>query len=179
MITAIALMGYAVTIGTLGVAALRRARWPERAPRLGIMAWQVLSASILGALTFASLSVAVPRGVFSIDFADLLHACVTALQAQYVAPGGRLVHTLAAAVGLALLARAGCLLGTGLVAARRTRARHLADVRLLARASHRLGALIVDHPSALAYCLPGRDSAVVLTSGALATLTEDELRALL
>jgi Zn-dependent protease with chaperone function len=37
----------------------------------------------------------------------------------------------------------------------------------------------MEHPSAVAYCLPGRVATIVLTSGALAALNDDEIRAVL
>jgi beta-lactamase regulating signal transducer with metallopeptidase domain len=41
------------------------------------------------------------------------------------------------------------------------------------------GAVVVDHPSATAYCLPGFRSRIVISSGAIAALSDDELSAVL
>lgn len=179
MSEALALIAYAIGAGTGGAAALRRASWPHRAPRLGVAAWQTLSVSVLVSLLLAGVTVIVPSAVVSGGLAELLHACVMALRAQYATPGGALLHAAGAGATLALAGRAAYLLTTGLRNARRARDEHLRQLRLAARLDSRLDALIVDHPTAAAYCLPGRARTVVLTSAAIAALGDDELAAVL
>lgn len=176
---ALALLAYAVGAGTVGAAALRRARWPQRAPRLGVAAWQTLSASVIGSLLLAGLTVIIPSAVVSASLADLLHACVTALRAQYATPGGALLHAAGATATLTLAVRVAYLLATGLRNARRARDEHLTQLRLAARRDPTLDALIVEHPTAAAYCLPGRARTIVLTTAAVAALDDDELAAVL
>jgi Zn-dependent protease with chaperone function len=179
MIPALALIMYALTVGVLGIPLLLRARWPERAPLLGVLAWQILSVSVLGALLLAGLSVAVPAAAFSVDLADLLHACVNAMRTHYAGPGAAVVQTVGAAAVIGLLGRVAYLFLQGLRAGRRARSNHLAEVRLLAQPDNRLGALVFDHPSAAAYCLPGRCEVIILTSGAVVALDEKELQAVI
>lgn len=179
MSEALALLAFAIGAGTGGAAALRRARWTQRAPRLGVAAWQTLSASVLAALLLAGVTVIVPSGVVSANIAELLHACVMALRAQYATPGGALLHATGATATLSLAARAAYLLTRGLRDARRWRAEHLTQLCLVAHRDPTLDALIVEHPTAAAYCLPGRARTVVLTSAALAALDDDELAAVL
>lgn len=179
MSEALALLVYALTAATVGAAALRAAAWPRRAPVLGVAAWQVLSGSVLGALLLSGLVVVVPAGVASRDVAEILHACVMELRAQYSTPGGVVVHATGAALTLTLAVRAAYLLGVGLRSARRDRTSHLNALRLVARPDTRLDALVVDHPTAAAYCLPGRARTIVLTSAAVAALTGTELAAVL
>ncbi len=179
MTESLALLVYAATAGTAGAAALRAARWPQRAPRLGVAAWQVLSGSILGALLLAGLVVVVPAGIASTNLAEVLHACVMALRNQYATPGGAAVHATGAALTLTLAIRAGYLLGAGLRGARRARGEHLKGLQLVAHRDPLLDALVVDHPAAAAYCLPGRARTIVLTSAAIAALTDAELVAVL
>lgn len=179
MSDAIALLAFAVGAGTAGAALLRRARWPARAPRLGVAAWQALSGAVLSALLLAGVSLAVPASVVSSSLADLLHACVMALRARYATPGGAVLASVGAAAALLLAARTGYLVTAGLARARRARAEHLAGLRLAARRDAELDALVVEHEAAAAYCLPGRGATVVLTSAAVQALDDGELAAVL
>ncbi len=179
MIVVTALASYAVIVSVLGIPLLQRARWLVRTPWLGVLAWQILSMSILGALLLAGFSAAVPTVAFSVDIADLLHACINALHAEYAGPGAMVVQSAGAAMTLGLLLRVGYMLVQGLRTSRRDRLDHLAEVRLLSQPDQRLGVLLFDHPSAVAYCLPGRFATVVLTRGAVAALNVDELGAVL
>jgi len=170
---------YAIGAGTVGAAALRRSRWPEQAPRLGVVAWQVLSSSILVALLLSGLMLVVPAGVISANLADVLHACAMVLRAEYATPGGAVLHATGVAGILALSAWTGYLLVRGLRNARRASAEHLAALHLVAHRDPCLDALIVDHHTATAYCLPGRSRTIVLTSAAVAALSDRELAAVL
>jgi hypothetical protein len=77
---------YAVLLCTLAPRLLRGASWAERAPRLGIVVWQVLGASALTSAVLAGLALTVPTVRVSADLAQLLQACVMALTAQYASP---------------------------------------------------------------------------------------------
>lgn len=176
---ALALLAYALVAGTGGAAALRRASWPHRSPRLGVAAWQTLSASVLLALLLAGLTVTVPSGLVSANIADLLHSCVMALRAQYATPGGALLHAAGATATLMLATRAAFMLFVGLRAARRARNEHLNRLHLVARRDSGLDALVVEHSAAAAYCVPGRGHTVVLTTAAVAALDDDELAGVL
>jgi Zn-dependent protease with chaperone function len=177
--TALTLLGYAVIAGVFGGRVLGHRLWVERAPRLGIVVWQALSASILLAVVFAGLIVVLPTVDLTEDLAALLEACVMALRAQYATPGGALTATLGAALAVLVIGRALCVLVAELVRARRGRRRQLEMLALIGRRHARLGAVIVDHPLAAAYCLPGRGRQVVLTTGALERLDEAQLDAVL
>jgi Zn-dependent protease with chaperone function len=173
------LLVFAMAVATIGVAGLHRARWPEHAPRLGVIAWQTLSGSVLAALLLAGVTLSVPSTEVGGSLTDLLHACVTALRAQYATPGGAALHAVGAAGTAALVVRSTFLVVTGLVGARRAREDHLHRLRLAARREDTLDALIVEHPAAAAYCLPGRARTIVLTSAAIAALGDAELAAVL
>lgn len=174
-----ALLGYALVVG-VGVAAwLRRAQWTRRAPRLGVAAWQALSVSVLLSLLLAGVSVVVPADVVSSSLADLLRACAMAIEAQYATPGGAIVHAVSAAATITLAVRTGYMYASALTRARRQAEQHLRGLALAGRRDPRLDALVVDHPTAAAYCLPGRSGTVVLTSAAVASLSPVELAAVL
>ncbi len=62
----------------------------------------------------------------------------------------------------------------------RARQRQRTLLSLLAHGDPKVpGALVVDHPAAAAYCLPGLRSAIVISAGALNLLNADELAAVL
>lgn len=174
MIPAALLAGYAVLAATAGGWLLRRAEWPQRSPALGVAAWQALSVSAVLAVVLAGLVVAVPRSALGVGLADLLHACVWALRAEY-GPVGPLVGAAGAALAGGVSARAAyCAVGE-LVSAKRVRRRHADRLAPVARIDPRLRALVVPHEAAAAYCLPGGARRIVLTTGALAALDEQQL----
>lgn len=176
MITAGLLAGYAVLAATAGGWLLRRARWPQRAPGLGVAAWQALSVSALLATVLAGLVLAVPRSALGAGVAELVRACVWALRAEY-GPVGPLVGAAGAVLAGGVAARAASCVVAEFVSSARARRRHAALLAPIARADERLRALVVPHHTAAAYCLPGHRP--VLTTGALAVLDARELACVL
>jgi Zn-dependent protease with chaperone function len=129
-----------------------------------VIAWHVLSVGVLVAILFGAFAAIPPaRG------ADHQHNQFAIVEA-----------CLAAVVFLAVV---GAILGKALVSsvrdgsAQRRRHRHL--LHLVGRANTQLDAVLVDHASAAAYCVPGRGSRVVLTTAALTVLDEAQLAAVL
>lgn len=179
MRVALILLSYAVLLGSGGAFLLRRAVWVERAPRLGMLAWQVLTLSVLASLALAGLAVAVPIPRVTGDLAELLQACVMALSAQYTTPGGAGVGAAGAVLAFAVAGWVSYCLAATLGAAVRERRRHLDTLAVIGRKNARLDAVVLDHAQAAAYCLPGRRGRIVLTSAALQALGEEELQAVL
>jgi beta-lactamase regulating signal transducer with metallopeptidase domain len=64
---------------------------------------------------------------------------------------------------------------TARTAASRARHRHLVD--LLSLRTHDSGASVLDHPAAVAYCVPGFRPRIVISAGTLALLDDTELAA--
>ncbi|MQA03873.1 MAG: M48 family metalloprotease [Streptosporangiales bacterium] len=179
MSIALILVGYAVLLGALGIGVLRRAGWVDRAPRLGILAWLAVVASMLAAIVLAGFSLAVPIRWVSGDLAELLRACVMALRAQYATPGGTVVGVVGAVLAVTVLTRiAFCLVAT-VAEAGALRRRHRRVLAMIGRHDRGLDAIVVDHDVPAAYCLPGRPAQVVVTSTALADLAADEIDAVL
>ena len=84
------------------------------------------------------------------------------------------------AAGLALLALLCWVLVAASVAAVQARRRQRALLTLLAHGDPKVpGALVVDYPTAAAYCLPGLRSKIVVSVGALELLGRGELAAVL
>ncbi|NDL58441.1 M48 family metalloprotease [Phytoactinopolyspora sp. XMNu-373] len=142
---------------------LARAQWQSRVPRAALVLWQALTLAALLSALGAGLSVAT-------------------LAAYYDRPGtGMLIlHTAAATFTLLVLARllwAAHTLGTSLRARRR---RHRQLVDLVSRKDHRApGARVLDAQEAFAYCLPGLSARLVVSSSAVETLNDAEIRAVL
>jgi Zn-dependent protease with chaperone function len=84
------------------------------------------------------------------------------------------------AAGVALLGLLVWILAAAAAAVFRARHRQRTLLGLLAHDDPKVpGALVVDHPAAAAYCVPGLRSAIVISVGALDLLDADELAAVL
>ncbi|MCO5992223.1 M56 family metallopeptidase [Actinoallomurus rhizosphaericola] len=178
MTVTLLLLGHALLLATAGTAALRRAGWPSRAPRLAVAAWLGMSASIVGSVVLAGLtatSAAVRAGVAPGRCYGPVHwpcAPDTLSEMGVLAAAG-------AVAALALTTRTAWCLLAEFRAAARERGRRLDALTLLGRADARLGVTVVDHATATVYCVPGRRSRIVVTSGALAALDDAQLSAVL
>ena len=164
--------------------ALARAHWPGRSPAAAILLWQALglgwSLAAVGAL--AALGAVDRRlGVAADAFAQAARI----VRAMPASPAGAVsvlafIRLAALAAGIILLLLLCWLLVAASVAVLRGRQRQRALLSLLAHCDPKVpGALVVDHPAAAAYCLPGLRSAIVISSGALDLLDQAELAAVL
>ncbi len=173
-----------VAIGLVPAASgLAAARWPHRSPAAAILLWQAMglgwglatigTLAALGAdpgqsgLAGGALRVlaGVPR-----DVLDDVHPLGLV--------GTLRLSCLAAATALLLLLCWVLLAASGAVL--RDRRRHRALLSLLAHGDPKVpGALVVDHPAAAAYCVPGLRSQIVISAGALDLLDPAELAAVL
>lgn len=177
MLALAGLAGIAVLTGAVLPRLLLRASWTARAPALGIAAWAAAGMAFLLSATLAGLVLVGNAEAAADRLAHLLGTCLTGVRDHLGAtvPSG-LASTIGAAVvgGMVLPALVGVI--SAVVRTARRRARHLASLALVARpGAHRT--VVLDHPVAAAYCLPA--STIVVTSGALAMLTEPELQAVL
>ncbi|CAM3752951.1 M56 family metallopeptidase [Nocardiopsis rhodophaea] len=179
MIIALLLLGYGLLLAVFGPLAVRRARWAERAPRLGIAAWQALSVAFLASLVLGGLALSVPDLRLDTGLAQLLDACLAALRAQYATPDGMAIDL--SGIGLALLLGLRCAWSVARTLRRAVadRRRHVDALRVLARRDRVTGAMVLEHALPAAYCLPGNRGQVVLTSGALDALSPEQLQAVL
>src|ERR1022692_3966085 len=201
MSAAVAVLG-AVAIGCVPAARLlASAQWPRRSPAVGIALWQALG------LGWGLATVGVLAGLGSSAIGGLggsalgglgLHADER-LPRVAVAVAGRAVGLLVGSGGTArswglitelrvlslaasatLLAVLCWILFAAVAAVLRARHRQRALLQLLAHGDPKVpGALVVDHPAAAAYCVPGLRSAIVISAGALDLLDQAELAAVL
>ncbi|NUT37917.1 MAG: M56 family metallopeptidase [Hamadaea sp.] len=151
---AVCLLIYAAVTASLIPLGLPRLTRAGRSPRLGIAAWLGAAASVLVAAAWAA-----GRAILLGTSWPLRLAAVGALT------------TLACRVAWSAIAI--------VRESRSRRHRHRDGLLLLGAPDADLGALVVDAPQPMAYCLPGRDGLVVVTSGARAALTAAQLRAVL
>jgi Zn-dependent protease with chaperone function len=165
--------------------ALAAARWPRRSPAAAIVLWQALGLgwglAAVGALAALGASDA-RSGVAGGSFALVSRA----LGGGHAAPGPRLLawtlglRLLALSAGLVLLLLLCWILVAAFYAVIRARRRQRMLLSLLAHGDPKVpGALVVDHPAATAYCVPGLRSRIVISAGALDLLDQDELAAVL
>jgi Zn-dependent protease with chaperone function len=173
------LLTYAVIVGSLGGRVLAKARWTQRSPRLGIWTWQALTASIVLATVLAGATLAVPTLPVSTSLAMLLDACQQAILEQYSTPGGAALSSSGALLALTVVARlCYAMTAEGIATCRRRRQQHRSLI-LLADRHAPTAAHVLPHPAPAVYCLPGRPGIIVLTSFAVATLDDHQLRAVL
>jgi Zn-dependent protease with chaperone function len=166
-------------------ALLSRAKWPLRAPRAAMVLWQAIA--VAAVLSAFSAGIAIASRLF-------LPGPDGRPTATPIAGIGRLgwpLWTLDVAV-FALTLVIGVRLAMAVVrvaiTTRRRRAHHRMLVDLLGVAPHAVSAKacarerdlrVLEVPQPLAYCLPGVRSRVVLSEGALDSLTETEVAAIL
>ncbi|MCQ6271858.1 M56 family metallopeptidase [Pseudarthrobacter sp. R1] len=179
MIAPVVLILLAAVLVAFGPMVLKRSTWLERSPRLGVAAWQALSISLVSTVVLAGLSLAVPVIPWTADLAHLVRACAMALQEQYSTPGGAIVSSTGLLGAAAVMARVAYSLTRGMTAAARSRSRQLEAVGMIASPHENLDALVIEHAAPAAYCLPGRNSQIVLTSATLSVLDPKQLDAVL
>lgn len=179
MTAPLSLIAFAFLLAWLGPRVLRRGGWTERSPRLGVAAWQALTLSLVLTVLLAGIALAIPAIPWTTDLAALVRGCAMALREGYSTPGGAVVSATGAAAALIVLGRLGYCLFCELTRAAHDRKHQRDALAVIAQPHHEYSALIVEHPVAAAYCLPGRKRHVVLTTTALSTLDRDQLRAVL
>jgi Zn-dependent protease with chaperone function len=166
-------------------AVLARASWPMRAPRAAIVLWQsialaaVLSAFSAGIAIVSRLFAPGPDGRPTATITSEIDALGWPLWIAYV-----LVFAITLVIGVRLLVA----VIQVAIATRRRRAHHRMMVDLLDTSHESIhpqvcmqasGLRILDVEQPLAYCLPGVRSRVVVSEGALSTLSDSEIAAIL
>lgn len=171
------LVSYAVTASILVPRILSHSVWPGRTPRLGVLAWQCLSISVMAAVSLAGLSFI--RGPLH------LGAHVATLEGSWASLllhlSERATCVIASIVGtflfVAVLIRLlFCSARLGLER-RAERGRLVQILDLVACRDAASGSLVLDHPAPFAFCLPGAGRRVVVTSALVAELRPEQLSA--
>lgn len=153
---------------------LASARWPRRGPTAAILLWQAVGLawglSAVGALWAVAVA---PYG------RGLAFGLAELIRGGAPAPLG-LPHVAALAGGAAMLAILLGALAASAVQVAVARRRHRTLLALLADGHPDVpGTLVVDHPTAAAYCVPGVRARLVVSAGTLRLLAREELHAVL
>lgn len=179
MTSAALLFAYAFSAGTLGAGALHGAAWTRTAPRLAIVAWQALAASVLLAVWAGGLAMAVSIPHVRDDLLDLFNLCADRLQVGYGSRGRTPAAVIGLAAFLSLAARAVWCTVRIVAADRHERTARITTLRMVALNDRLPGALVIEHAAPYAFCVGGRHRRVVVTTGLLDTLSTAELDAVL
>ena len=174
----------AVAVGSVrGASALACASWPRRSPAAAILLWQALG--LAGGLAAVGAFVAVGVNDEGPGVAGGVLIVARRLSAGQLGSQGepaviRLVQITCLAAGVTLLAILWWMLVMAFAAVVQARRRQRELLALLAHGDPKApGALVVDHPVAAAYCLPGIRSRIVVSVGTLDLLAPAELAAVL
>ncbi|MCO1660550.1 M56 family metallopeptidase [Pseudonocardia humida] len=158
-------------------AVLVRARWTHRSPHLAVLLWQ---ATALGAVT-ATVGALLSAGLepYGRGIVPALSRLGAELAAGAPHPGLGAGHVTAIVAGLLLTTWTATVQIVSSWRAGRHRSRHRLLLRLVGRSDAHERAVVLDHPVAAAYYLPGPSGCVVVSSGALEALTPSQLEAVL
>ncbi|MEV4198159.1 M56 family metallopeptidase [Micromonospora globbae] len=157
---------------------LARSTWPWHSPRVAIVCWQAVGLAV--GLAAMGLPMALGLAAYDLPPGSALVALFDDLLHDRLPAGVNVLHLAGVGVGFGI----GAVLLTTTVRSihgtLRAQRRHRELLALVARDDPAVpGALVLDHPSAAAYCLPGVRPRVVVSAGALSLLDRAELDAVL
>lgn len=170
---AAALAGCLLLLAVVLPSALARAAWPRRSPALALLLWQAIG--LVGGLLAIEVAVTLALSPAGSTHLGALRALREGqVDAVPVWAG------IALAAGTLVLLRLLSVLLASIVGTLRARNANRVLVDLVATRNPLLAeARVVDHALPVAYCLPGLRPRVVLSSGVVALLSDEELRAVL
>ncbi|MCX4474423.1 Protease HtpX [Micromonospora sp. MW-13] len=157
---------------------LAASTWTWRSPRVAIVCWQAVGLAL--GLSAMGLPMALGLAAYDRPTGGALLALGTDLAHGTLPAGTGAIHLGLVGVGFGIGAVLLTTTVRSLHAAVRAQRRHRDLLTLVARRDPEVpGALVLDHPSAAAYCLPGVRPRVVVSAGALSMLDRAELEAVL
>ena len=170
--TAVALAVLATLLAWPVPAALARSRWPVRDPLVALVCWQAVGLagglSMIGALLVHGLA---PWGH---SLPEAVWAVLTSRPAEGAVRGDHWgALTLAAVLAFQLVG----VLVLSWVRIARTRRRHRDLLELVVQPAPQPDARLLEHPAPVAFCIPGARPLLVLSSGMVAELDEEQLAA--
>lgn len=169
---------YGIALGWMGPPALVRLTRRGLNPRLAIATWLIAIAVVVTAWVFASMAIAVE--VLSTHAAAPLQYCVDALLA--INDIGWIGHLAVVSAAVATTVLSFLAARRVAVILRRLWSRskdHAHTARMLGSHSGPSGVVVLSAQHPTAYCVAGRPHAIVVTTGAVDRLSEDELVAVL
>ncbi|GAB3143828.1 M56 family metallopeptidase [Micromonospora sonneratiae] len=157
---------------------LTRSTWTWRSPRVAIVCWQAIGLAL--GLSAIGLPMAIGLAPYNLPTGSALVRLATDLFQGDLPPGLGVVQFSLVGIGFGIAA---VLLGSTARSLYNTllaQQRHRDLLTLVARDDPAApGALVLDHPSAAAYCLPGVRPRVVVSAGTLSLLDRPQLAAVL
>jgi hypothetical protein len=172
--TGLAILGV-VLLGPLSIT-LARATWVDRAPRAAVALWQAVGSSALLAGIGSGLCVAIAR--YHRGFLGGMGELIDGVRQGHPLTGLGLPDALGLTLAADLAVVLACMLTSVILRTVSSRARHRRLVDLLAQQTPG-GVAILDHPAAVAYCVPGIRPRIVISAGTIDLLDELELDAVL
>lgn len=182
MTLAACLAVYGVLVAIAAPRMLIRDSAAGHVPRLGVACWIFAVASVVVAWVAAAVLVVSEAVMVGGHLDAAFDACMAILRATGLSEHGlRLVAVAVATVPVAALALLAWRIGRVTHSGWRASRRHSHAVRLVGRANPQLGrgTVVLDAPQRAAYCLSGSRGTIVVTTGALETLSDRELAAVL
>jgi Zn-dependent protease with chaperone function len=182
MSVAICLLLYSFAVATLAPRALRRQTRTGTAPRLGVVAWLATMVSVVASWLTATALLTVSLARYWNQPGRLAIACFAALRRVVEGGSGALVQAglfMLAAGAVGTMSALGWRSGRSLSRALSQSRGHAERARVIGRRVDGVDAVVVDAPERAAYCVAGRLGTIVVTSGALDSLTERHLQAVL
>lgn len=177
---AVLLSSAAVLLALLGGRALEATGIAVRAPGVAVLLWQSLTIAISGSVLLALVVLILPASPTTMaGTAAWLEICLGLLEAHYAAPLGEAGSLAALGVLAGVVARAATSVLRETMAAGRARASAREHLAVLVRDPEPDCPVVVDDPRPSAYCIPGRRAAIVMTSGAISSLSDAERCAVL
>ncbi|MEV4428408.1 M56 family metallopeptidase [Streptomyces sp. R-07] len=169
-------LGLTLLTGFLVPWMVARARWAQQVPRLALGVWAACGAGFAAGAALLPAQLVLP-GASSHRLADMMFTLEPPTPDQFLNLDGR--ELFAFSLSLLFLSVPTAAFLRRLVRARRMRVRHAGVLRLVGRYDPALRATVLDDDRPAVYCLPGRSRRVVVSSGAVHTLTPAQLAAAL
>lgn len=157
---------------------LTRSTWSWRSPRVAIVCWQAVGLAL--GLCAIGLPLALGLAPYETSTGSGLLRLAGDLASGGLPAGLNLPHLALAGIGVGVASVLLGSTGSSLLRALLAQRRHRDLLTLVARDDPAApGALVLDHPSAAAYCLPGVRPQVVVSAGTLSLLDRAQLAAVL
>lgn len=177
MTPALGLVTIGLFLGSVGPRLLRQQTWMTATPRLGVAMWLACVWSSVFSFTTGVILLSMDNWLVRDAVADLLQMCLTTFHHHYG------THPMISLTALALMTAATaallCRVAQVLVRSWMLGRRHHRDLDALAVPHAERRVAVIRHQTPTAYCLPGRGGRIVLSSGALNTLSPAQLDAVI
>ncbi|WP_460530847.1 M56 family metallopeptidase [Flindersiella endophytica] len=168
---------YALVIGAFAPSLLRRLSSSTVSPTMTVGLWLASAASMLAAALLSGLTAFLAAEPVHQSVLHLLRICADAFHLHYSDTSTSELAGLLAAVSLT--GWCGVIGGITWWRARAERIHHRDLLDVVGRPDPVLGAVVLDHERAVAYCVPGSGGRIVVTSSLLQQLSSEELSAVL